>query len=217
MATDNASEKSLEAAQNSGPSTLRGDVSDTAAQEARNQQPSSSPLTHTIPQGSGPKPSIDEVIRDPYEHLSEQEAQVLRRQVLTPEVKTGFAALYRYCDGRDKLILFVSAFAAVAAGAALPMMTVIFGNLQSTFQSYIYGYGTVTEAEFRRELNRLVIYFIYLAVGEFFASYISTVGFLCKYPFPYFQACLFAGADHSSQGRASTSAPKSANVTWKAA
>lgn len=93
-----------------------------------------------------------------------------------PEVKTGLKTLYRYATRNDLLIIFVSAIAAIAAGAALPLMTVVFGRLQGSFQGFFQ--GTVGKAEFSKQLNSLVLNFIYLAVGEFVAVYISTVGFI---------------------------------------
>ncbi|RWA09868.1 hypothetical protein EKO27_g5231 [Xylaria grammica] len=113
---------------------------------------------------------------DPFQHLPEHEATILRRQVITPEVKTGFATLYRYATRNDLLIIFVSSIAAIGAGAALPIMTVIFGRLQGTFQGYFL--GQVSKSAFTSQLNSLVLNFVYLAVGEFVAVYIATVGFI---------------------------------------
>ncbi|KAJ8119969.1 hypothetical protein ONZ43_g3201 [Nemania bipapillata] len=113
---------------------------------------------------------------DPFKHLPENEASVLRKQVTTPEVKTGFATLYRYATRNDLIIIFVSAIAAIAAGAALPLMTVVFGKLQGSFQGFFN--GQVARDDFSHQLNSLVLNFIYLAVGEFVAVYIATVGFI---------------------------------------
>ena len=78
-----------------------------------------------------PKEATD---NDPFKHLPPDEAEVLRRQVFTPEVKAGVAALYRYSSTNDIIITVVSALAAIASGALLPLMTVIFGNLQGEQQ-----------------------------------------------------------------------------------
>lgn len=120
-----------------------------------------------------PKKSLDD---DPYKHLPEREAKILKEQVFTPDVKVGIATLYRYATHNDLLIIFVSAICAIAAGAALPLMTVIFGNLQGTFQNYFA--GITTYDDFTDELARLVLYFVYLAIGEFVTMYITTVGFI---------------------------------------
>ena len=97
-------------------------------------------------------------------------------EVTIPEVKAGFATLYRYATRNDLIIIFISSIAAIGAGAALPIMTVIFGRLQGTFQGYFL--GQVDRSSFSNQLNSLVLNFVYLAVGEFFGVYISTVGFI---------------------------------------
>ncbi|KAI0527901.1 ABC transporter [Xylaria bambusicola] len=113
---------------------------------------------------------------DPYGHLPSHEAEILRRQVTIPEVKAGFATLYRYATRNDLIFIFISSIAAIGAGAALPIMTVIFGRLQGTFQGYFL--GQVERSAFTSQLNSLVLNFVYLAIGEFVGVYISTVGFI---------------------------------------
>lgn len=113
---------------------------------------------------------------DLYAHLPPDQAEILRRQVISPEVKQGVAVLYRYASRNDIIIIFFSSICAIGAGAALPLMTVIFGNLQGIFQDYFTGLKTYHE--FTSELSHFVLYFIYLAVGEFVTTYICTVGFI---------------------------------------
>ncbi|KAK4099058.1 P-loop containing nucleoside triphosphate hydrolase protein [Parathielavia hyrcaniae] len=115
---------------------------------------------------------------DPYAHLPEREAKILKDQVYTPDAKVGLATLYRYASRNDMLIIAVAAVCAIASGAALPLMTVIFGNLQGTFQSYFNPEATMTYDEFVAEMGRLVLYFVYLAIGEFVTAYAATVGFI---------------------------------------
>ncbi|KAK3322314.1 P-loop containing nucleoside triphosphate hydrolase protein [Apodospora peruviana] len=113
---------------------------------------------------------------DPYRHLSDEEAKVIKDQVYTPDVKVGIATLYRYASRNDLLIMAVAAMSAIASGAALPLMTVIFGNLQGTFQGYFQ--QEISYDDFTGELGHLVLYFVYLAIGEFVTAYIATVGFI---------------------------------------
>ncbi|RYP18068.1 hypothetical protein DL767_009902 [Monosporascus sp. MG133] len=113
---------------------------------------------------------------DPYAHLPEHEAAILKRQVITPEVKAGVAALYRYSSRSDIIIIAVSALCAIGGGAALPLMTVIFGNLQGTFQNYFNGLASYDE--FMDTMIQLILYFVYLAIGEFVTIYVATVGFI---------------------------------------
>ncbi|KAK3295645.1 P-loop containing nucleoside triphosphate hydrolase protein [Chaetomium fimeti] len=123
-------------------------------------------------------PKDEETDADPFAHLPEREAKILKDQVYTPDVKVGMATLYRYSSRNDLIILVVSAICAIASGAALPLMTIIFGNLQGTFQAYFTPGGGMSYDEFTGELARLVLYFVYLAIGEFVTTYIATVGFI---------------------------------------
>ncbi|KAF4473369.1 ATP-binding cassette, subfamily B (MDR TAP), member 1, partial [Fusarium agapanthi] len=122
-------------------------------------------------------PPKAENIEDHYRHLPPDEAEVLRRQVVSPEVKQGVAVLYRYASRNDILIILISALCAIAGGAALPLMTVIFGNLQSVFQDFFVN-RTLTSSAFNDKLVSFVLYFVYLGIGEFIVVYISTVGFI---------------------------------------
>jgi ATP-binding cassette, subfamily B (MDR/TAP), member 1 len=143
---------------------------------------------------------------DPFKHLPEHEAEILRRQLDVPAVKVSFFTLYRYvgipspnssfhliysakgfnipnivisyryATRWDLIILGFSAFCAIAAGSALPLMTIIFGHLAGSFSGFFNGSGSVSA--FSGQLTRLVLYFVYLAIGEFVTQYISTVGFI---------------------------------------
>ncbi|KAK2003654.1 ABC transporter [Colletotrichum falcatum] len=132
---------------------------------------------------------------DPYRHLPEDEAAILKRQVFTPEVKAGILTLYRYSSTNDLLILAVAALTSIVVGAALPLMTVVFGNLQGTFQDFFA--GAITRHEFNQEMANLVLYFVYLAIGVFVCQYVSTVGFIytgehisAKIREHYLQSCM---------------------------
>ncbi|KAK8124828.1 ABC transporter [Apiospora kogelbergensis] len=113
---------------------------------------------------------------DPFKHLPPHEAQILRKQIVTDEVKAGVGIIYRYADKWDLTIMFVASICAIGGGAALPLMTVIFGNLQGTFQDYFL--GKVTYDDYMAQMTSLVLYFIYLAIGEFITIYVATVGFI---------------------------------------
>jgi ATP-binding cassette subfamily B (MDR/TAP) protein 1 len=115
---------------------------------------------------------------DIYAHLPAAYAEVLKRQVVTPDLKQGVGVLYRYSSRNDAIIIAISAVCAIASGAALPLMTIIFGNLQGTFQDYFYSNGAMSYDDFVDEMTRYVLYFVYLAIGEFCVVYISTVGFI---------------------------------------
>ncbi|KAI5365024.1 Putative Type 1 protein exporter [Septoria linicola] len=119
----------------------------------------------------------DQKKQDPLAHLPEHEAAILRRQLEIPPVKVTYSKLYRYATRNDFLIIIVSAICAIAAGAALPLMTIIFGSLTGTFQGYFQG-TEVSASAFSDEISRLTLYFVYLAIAEFGATYICTLGFI---------------------------------------
>ncbi|KAK8036628.1 hypothetical protein PG994_015399 [Apiospora phragmitis] len=98
------------------------------------------------------------------------------RQETGASSPVSFLALYRYADGWDCLIIAVSALCAIAAGAALPLLSIFFGQLTLAFQDVAL--NTITFAEFEAELVKNVVYFVYVGLAEFVAVYISTVGFI---------------------------------------
>jgi ATP-binding cassette subfamily B (MDR/TAP) protein 1 len=170
MAADSSEKASV-----APPSSRASSNGDSAVASGRTQTPPKRPadLEKADSKVMVPKESTDE---DPYRHLPAGEAKVLKDQVFTPEVKVGVSTLYRYASRNDLIIMAVSAVAAIASGAALPLMTIIFGNLQGTFQGYFN--HQISYDDFVDELSGLVLYFVYLAIGEFVCTYIATVGFI---------------------------------------
>ena len=116
---------------------------------------------------------------DIYAHLPADEAEVLKRQVVTPDLSKSAGVIFRYASRNDIIIMVVSALCAIASGAALPLMTIVFGNSTKTFQQYFYGTGGgLTYHQFESKMSTLVLYFVYLAIGTFIVTYVATVGFI---------------------------------------
>ena len=105
-------------------------------------------------------PKEDEI----FAHLPKHEQDVLKRQVDTPAVPVKYTTLYRYATTWDKIFLVIAAICAIGGGAAMPLMTVVFGNLSGSFSDYFL--GNLTQS-FSSILNKYVLYFVYLAIGEF--------------------------------------------------
>ncbi|KAH8682568.1 P-loop containing nucleoside triphosphate hydrolase protein [Xylariales sp. PMI_506] len=119
--------------------------------------------------------------QDPYGHLTPEQADILRRQVDVPELQHGLNAIYRYATRADIIIMVVSSVCAAASGAAMPLMNLVFGSFQSTFQNYAENFDGNLEQlhrDFDHVMVQLVLYFIYLAIGQFVASYVATLGFI---------------------------------------
>lgn len=115
-------------------------------------------------------------IRDSFNHLSEHEKQILKRQLDLSPANVSYITLYRYATMTDKIILVVASLASIIGGALLPLMTVLFGGLAGSFQGLTL--GNTSQNEFTSELATGSLYFVYLAIGEFVMVYIATAGFL---------------------------------------
>ncbi|KAJ5527188.1 ABC multidrug transporter mdr1 [Penicillium frequentans] len=118
--------------------------------------------------------SIDEDAA--FAHLPEHEKEILKRQLDAPKVKISFFGLYRYASKLDLFIIAISALCAIVAGAAMPLFTILFGSLASAFQGIEQ--KTISYDSFVHELDKNVLYFIYLGIAEFVTVYVSMVGFI---------------------------------------
>ena len=58
-------------------------------------------------------------------------------------------------------------------GAALPLMTLVFGSSTSSFNDYAVGQGS--SDNFQNNINHLVLYFVYLFIGRFVIGYVATL------------------------------------------
>ena len=111
-----------------------------------------------------------------YAHLPDHEKAIVKRQLDIPPVKVTFLTLYRYATRNDLIIVAISSVMAIAGGAIMPLMTVIFGQLAGLFQDFFQ--GLTTQAYFDSQLSYYTLYFIYLAIAEFCTIYICTVGYI---------------------------------------
>lgn len=121
---------------------------------------------------------VDEVKEgeEAFAHLPPKEREIVKRQLHIPSVTVTYKTLYRYATRNDLIIVFVSSICAIAGGAVMPLMTVIFGQLSGAFQGFFL--GTSSEHDLNAKISHMTLYFIYLAVGEFVTIYICTVGFI---------------------------------------
>ncbi|KAJ5963259.1 ABC transporter integral membrane type 1 [Penicillium vulpinum] len=111
-----------------------------------------------------------------YAHLPEHEKDILKQQLDAPLVNISYFGLFRYASHTDIFILAVSALCAIAAGAAMPLFTILFGSLATAFQKIML--NTIPYSKFYDQLTSNVLYFVYLGIGEFVTIYVSTVGFI---------------------------------------
>ncbi|KAL8659085.1 MAG: hypothetical protein Q9226_000613 [Calogaya cf. arnoldii] len=111
-----------------------------------------------------------------YAHLPPHEKEIVKKQLEIPPIAVNFKTLYRYATRNDLIIVVISALAAIGGGAVMPLMTVLFGQLAGVFQNFLM--GTLSTSDFKSELARFTLYFVYLAIGEFVLIYVCTVGFI---------------------------------------
>lgn len=138
--------------------------------------PAETPAVHPIDAQLVQAKDASEEETDPFAHLPENERAILKRQLDTPTVSISYLSLFRYATNVEWAIIAVASICAIAAGAVMPLMTVVFGSLSGTFQKVFQ--GSITQSQFNDQLVRYVLYFVYLFIGEFCTCYIATVGWI---------------------------------------
>lgn len=113
--------------------------------------------------------------KPPTAGLSEQEKEIIDRQTTAPSLTVGYFSLFRYASRKDTVIMVLAFIASIAAGAVMPLMTLVYGNFAGSFTSF--SVDAVAAAKFQDQINKFTLYFVYLGIGSFITSYISIIGF----------------------------------------
>ncbi|KAJ4775062.1 ABC transporter B family member 21 [Rhynchospora pubera] len=92
-------------------------------------------------------------------HDQEQEEESSSRYTVP------FYKLFAFADSKDVVLMLLGTAGSVANGAALPLMTVLFGNLIDAFG------GAISQHEVVNRVAKVALQFIYLAVGSAVASF----------------------------------------------
>ncbi|KAL8857213.1 MAG: hypothetical protein Q9178_006268 [Gyalolechia marmorata] len=90
--------------------------------------------------------------------------------------KSGFKyylKVFQYADSQTRAMYAVAFVGAIVSGAAMPLMTIVFGSFTTQFSDFTA--GTVSPIAFKNEVNSLVLYFVYLFVGRFVITYCANV------------------------------------------
>ncbi|KAH3909890.1 hypothetical protein HBI56_130200 [Parastagonospora nodorum] len=116
-----------------------------------------------------------EEVKPPLAGLNEQEREIIERQIEAPKLTVGYFALFRYATRNEFIIMVIAVIASIAAGAVMPLMTVVYGNFAGSFTSF--SVDAVAIQEFQKRINELTLYFVYLGIASFFTSWISIVAF----------------------------------------
>ncbi|KAI0378569.1 P-loop containing nucleoside triphosphate hydrolase protein [Hypomontagnella monticulosa] len=84
-----------------------------------------------------------------------------------------YCRIFRYTDSTGWMLNLLALITAVAGGATMPLMTVVFG--QSTDSYNKFAAGTISGDQFKAEVTTLVYYYLYLFAGRFVVSYAATL------------------------------------------
>lgn len=94
--------------------------------------------------------------------LTEDEKQIIEKQVFVPRKKIGYFSLFRYANKVETLIMVIAALASIIAGAVLPLMTLVYGNFAGSFTSF--SVDAVAADHFKHQINKFTLYFVYLGM-----------------------------------------------------
>lgn len=92
---------------------------------------------------------------DPLAHLPPNEQEIIRRQLEIPEVKLNYFTLFRYATKNDLILIFTAALASIIAGAVMPLMTIVFGQLAGVFQKFML--SETSPQSMQSELNKFTV------------------------------------------------------------
>ncbi|KAH6629576.1 P-loop containing nucleoside triphosphate hydrolase protein [Boeremia exigua] len=84
-----------------------------------------------------------------------------------------YVRVFTYADRTSWLLNGIAVIAAIAAGTLLPLMDLVFGKFVTAFNDFAV--GAIGPAEYRSEVNKYTLYFLYLFVAKFACVYIHSV------------------------------------------
>jgi ATP-binding cassette subfamily B (MDR/TAP) protein 1 len=102
--------------------------------------------------------------------LQDSKPEKPKRSVLGP-----YFRIWRYGTTVDHLIRVIGVVAAFTDGGALPLMTLIFGDMVDKFNAW--GDGTISPEDFMAAVSKNALYFTYLFIGILFLSFIMNTCF----------------------------------------
>ncbi|KAL8280016.1 hypothetical protein RQP46_007597 [Phenoliferia psychrophenolica] len=118
-------------------------------------------------------------------HLSAEQKKIVPSQAHVPEKKqASFASLFRLGNRKEILLNCIGVLAAIVAGVAQPLMTIVFGNLTNTFTKYSVALananaspeGAAAYAAVRAKLfssvNTDVLYLVYIGIAMYVATWL---------------------------------------------
>jgi ATP-binding cassette, subfamily B (MDR/TAP), member 1 len=113
--------------------------------------------------------------------LPENYREEILKQYDVPNTRVTLFAVLRYATATEKALMIVGSLLSIAYGAALPLMTIIFGNITNVFGGFTSGGSTTssttvtTVSEFNHQVSHFALQFVYLAIGVMAAAYLGTL------------------------------------------
>lgn len=80
--------------------------------------------------------------------------------------------VFTYTSTPDRILYGLGFAGAIAVGAALPLMTLVFGASTAQFNQQATGQDSST---FTSNINELILYFVYLFIARFVIGYLATL------------------------------------------
>lgn len=84
-----------------------------------------------------------------------------------------YARIFGFADRLDTILYILSLGCSIGSGAALPLMTLVFGQFTTDFNNFTT--GNISPGDFRDKVDHFVLYFLYLFAARFALQYISTL------------------------------------------
>ncbi|CAK1362784.1 unnamed protein product [Cercospora beticola] len=85
----------------------------------------------------------------------------------------GLWRILSYATPTHRWMLAATALLSAINGSMLPLMNVVFGRVVQRFNRYFEPNSDFSERHFRREIDRLALYIVYLFIGKLLMSFVS--------------------------------------------
>ncbi|CCX10116.1 Similar to Multidrug resistance protein 1A; acc. no. P21447 [Pyronema omphalodes CBS 100304] len=129
------------------------------------------PETKSVESIHRPRGPLDDVVIETGENTEEDEKK---------DAGVEFGNYFKlwssdYVKPLDRVLHLIGFISAIGAGAALPLMTLVFGGLVNLFNEH--SINSTNNARFDKELSKYALYFVYLFLGKFVLVYLHTTCF----------------------------------------
>ncbi|KAI8941697.1 hypothetical protein NX059_002907 [Plenodomus lindquistii] len=116
--------------------------------------------------------------RSPLEQTEEKRSVNLIKNDAPPDKSQkgsgGYFRIFKYADRTSWTLNIIAFIAAIGAGTLLPLMDLVFGKFVTTFIGFAA--GATTPEQYRSEVDKYTLYFVYLFVAKFGLVYVHSVG-----------------------------------------